>query len=91
MYQRELVLYTRSHSLRCWRAKHLLRRRGYHFKAVETTNDELLALLEQLGLKNGYLQSVPYLFIDHRPVGGLREIRALDGAGVLRHLVRDEL
>ena len=91
MYQREMVLYTRSRSLRCWRAKRLLARRGYHFKAVETTDDELLGLLKQLGPKSIYRQTVPYLFIDHRPVGGLREIRVLDGSGVLRHLVRDKL
>ena len=91
MYQREMVLYTRSRSLRCWRAKRLLARRGYHFKAVETTDDELLDLLKQLRPKSSYRQTVPYLFIDHRPVGGLREIRALDGSGILQHLVRDAL
>ena len=91
MYQREMVLYTRSRSLRCWRAKRLLARRGYHFKVVEATNDELLGLLKQLRSKNLYRQTVPYLFIDHRPVGGLGEIRALDGSGVLQHLVRDVL
>ncbi len=55
------------------------------------TDDELLGLLKQLGPKSTHLQSVPYLFIDHRPVGGLREIRALDGSGVLQHLVRGAL
>jgi glutaredoxin len=91
MYQREMVLYTRSRSLRCWRAKRLLARRGYQFKAVETTRDELLGLVKQLRPKSTYLQSVPYLFIDHRPVGGFREIRALDGSGVLHRLVRGAL
>jgi glutaredoxin len=91
MYQREMVLYTRSRSLRCWRAKRLLEYRGYHFKAVETTNDELLGLLKELGAKSTRIQKVPYLFIDHRPVGGLREIRGLDCSGVLQHLVRDAL
>jgi glutaredoxin len=38
-----------------------------------------------------YRQVVPYLFVDERPVGGLAEIRALDGSGVLEHLVREEL
>lgn len=31
MYQREMVLYTRNRSLRCWRAKRLLGRAGYRF------------------------------------------------------------
>jgi hypothetical protein len=41
MDEREVLLYTRSRSLRCWRAKRLLARRGYHFEVVETTNEGL--------------------------------------------------
>jgi glutaredoxin len=90
MDQREIVLYTRSRSLRCWRAKRLLARRGYHFEIVETTNDGLLGILKHL-THSTYRQTVPYLFIDHRPVGGSAYIRAFDSSGVLDHLVRDEL
>ncbi len=37
MDQREVVLYTRGRSLRCWRAKRLLRRGGYEFEVLDTT------------------------------------------------------
>ncbi len=90
MDEREVLLYTRSRSLRCWRAKRLLARRGYHFEVVETTNEGLCSLLKQL-TSSDYRRTVPYLFVDHRPVGGFAEILAFDGSGVLEHLIRDEL
>src|SRR3712207_4810056 len=90
MDQREVLLYTRSRSLRCWRAKRLLARRGYHFEVVETANEGLRGLLKQL-TSSYYRRTVPYLFVDHRPVGGLAEILAFDSSGVLEHLIRDEL
>ena len=34
MYQREMVLYARRGSLRCWHAKRILARRGYHFEVL---------------------------------------------------------
>jgi glutaredoxin len=33
-------------------------------------------------------ETLPYVFIDHRPVGGLSEIKALERSGALEHLVR---
>ena len=90
MEEREVLLYTRSHSLRCWRAKRLLARRGYHFEVVETTNEGLVSILKYL-THSTYRETVPYLFVDHRPVGGFAYIRAIDRSGVLEHLVRDEL
>src|SRR3712207_3319808 len=60
MDEREVLLYTRSRSLRCWRAKRLLARRGYHFEVVETTNDGLRGLLKQLTSSN-YRRTVPHL------------------------------
>ena len=32
-------------------------------------------------------KTLPYLFVDDRPVGGLGEIRALESSGVLEQLV----
>jgi glutaredoxin len=90
MDQRDVVLYTRSRSLRCWRAKRLLARRGYHFEVLEATNDGLLGILKHLTHRT-YRQTVPYLFVDHRPVGGFAYIRAFDSSGVLEHLVRGEI
>jgi glutaredoxin len=91
MYQREVVLYAHRRSLRCWRAKRLLARAGYHFEVIETTGDPPSGLRKRLSHGDAYRQSVPYLFVDDRPVGGLAEIRALSISGVLEHLVREEL
>ena len=90
MDQREVLLYTCKRSVRCWRAKRLLMRRGYDVKVVDETNDELHDLLKQF-MPSTHRQRAPYLFVDHRPVGGFAQMRALDRSGVLEHLVRDEL
>ena len=91
MYQREMVLYARKGSFRCWRAKRLLARRDYHFEVLEVANEAPLGLLKRLTHGGTYRQTLPFLFVEDRPVGGLAEIRSLDGSGVLEHLVRDEL
>jgi glutaredoxin len=36
-------------------------------------------------------KTLPYVFVDHRPVGGLGEIRALERSGRLDDLVRGEV
>ena len=71
MYQREVVLHARGRSLRCWRAKRLLKRAGYHFEVLEAASDSPLGLRKRLTHGNAYRQTVPYLFVDDRPVGGL--------------------
>ena len=88
MDQRELVLYTRGRSLRCWRAKRLLARRGYHVQVIDTTSGGMPSLLKQLTQSSAYSQTVPYLFVDRRPVGGFSLIKSLDWSGTLEHLVR---
>jgi len=89
MDQRKVVIYTRSHSLRCWRAIRLLRHRGYQFKVIDTTNDpEARAWLSGLARHKTLL---PYVFIDERPVGDFKTVRALARSGQLDHLVRDKL
>ncbi len=35
--------------------------------------------------------ALPYVFIDHRPVGGFRVIKALSRSGDLAHLLLDEI
>ena len=91
MYQRRVVLYARRGSLRCWRAKRILARGGYHFEVVEAADDSPSGVLKRLRHGRIYRQALPYLFVDDRPVGGLAEIRTLDGSGTLEHLIRDEL
>ena len=46
MYQREMVLYTRGPSLRCWRAGRFLQRAGYGFEVVDVGGDH--GMLERL-------------------------------------------
>jgi glutaredoxin len=89
MDQREVVLYTRSSSLRCWRAKRLLRRSGYQFVVVDTTDHAEVHpwLLEA----TRHEVVLPYVFIDHRPVGDFGVIRSLYHWGGLAHLLRDDL
>ena len=91
MYQRRVVLYARRGSLRCWRAKRILARGGYHFEVVEAADDSPSGVRKRLRHGHIYRQALPYLFVDDRPVGGLAEIRTLDGSGTLEHLIRDEL
>jgi glutaredoxin len=91
MYQSEVVLYAHGRSLRCWRAKRLLARAGYHFEVVDAAGELHSSLRKRITHGHVYRQTVPYLFVDDRPVGDLAEIRALSGSGVLEHLVRAEL
>src|SRR5215208_7034634 len=91
MYQRSVVLYARRGSVRCWRAKRILARGGYHFEVVEAAEDSPSGLRKRLTHGRTYRQVVPYLFIDERPVGGLAEIRALGGPGTLDTRVPDGL
>ncbi len=92
MDQREVVLYTSNRSLRSWRAKRLLKRRGIYVKMIDTTNDELRQLLRAFPQSTTTIgQRVPYLFVDHRPVGGFGDIKALDHSGMLKRLVRGAL
>ncbi len=89
MNQREIVLYTRGRSLRCWRARRFLGHRGYRFEVVDTTDDPgVLA-----GLSETFRREVvpPYVFVDDRPVGGMGTVRALVGSGQFEHLLRDDL
>jgi glutaredoxin-related protein len=89
MDQREVVLYTRGRSLRSWRAKRMLRRSGYQFDVVDAAEhpETCARLLEALC----YEVALPFVFVDHRPVGGLGVMRALHRSGDLAHLLREEI
>jgi glutaredoxin len=88
MNQMEVVLYVRKRSLRCWRAKGLLARKGYYVKVIHTTNEELGELLMPFGQDLAHKKTVPYVFIDHRPVGGFSDIKSLERTGTLERLIR---
>ena len=73
---------------RSWRTRRLLRRWGYHFKVLDTSADtELGDWLVRFGCHT----TTPYVFVDHRPVGGLGEVRSLAHSGELDRLVRGEV
>jgi glutaredoxin len=91
MYQRAVVLYARSRSLRCWRAKRLLARAGYHFEVLEAAAGRPPGLHKRLAYGRSYRHTVPYIFVGGRPVGGLAEMRALSVTGILEHVVRGDL
>ena len=100
MYQREMVLYTRGRSLRCWRAKRFLERAGYGFDVVDVGGDpELLERLSgtahrqmaPLRASAHRKMAPPYVFVDRRPVGDMGTVRALAGSGQLERLLRDRL
>jgi glutaredoxin len=89
MDQREIVLYTRDRSLRCWRARRFLGRTGYRFEVVDSTEDP--GVFAELSETFHCEEGLPYVFVDHRPVGGMGTVRALVGSGQFEHLVRGEL
>ena len=89
MYHRQIVLYTRSRSLRCWRAKRILARAGYRFEVVDASEDPgVLAKISKVVHRE---VTLPYVFVDHRPLGDLRTMRALVGSGHFEHLLRGDL
>ena len=88
----EVVLYVKKRSLRCWRAKGFLARKGYYLKVIRTTNEELGQLL--LHLPQGRSQKrplLPYVFIGQRPLGGYADIKSLERSGTLERLIRGEV
>ena len=85
--QKKIVIYNRNLCWYCWRAKRLLKRRGYQFEAVDLTYDSegRAWLSETTGRK-----TVPQVFIDDYPVGGFADIKGLDRSGELDRLVRGD-
>ncbi len=89
MYQRQMVLYTRGRSLRCWRARRFLGRAGYRFEVVDASEEP--GVLAKLSEAAHHEIAPPYVFVDRRPVGGMGTVRALAGSGQLECLLRDDL
>ena len=79
-------------SLRCWRAKGFLARKGYYLKVIHTTNEELPQIL--MHLPQGRSDKRPllaYVFIGQRPLGGFADIKSLEGSGTLERLMSGEV
>jgi glutaredoxin 3 len=82
--QKDVVVYVCRPCWRCWLTRRLLGRRGYRFEVIDASNDSRLCSWLAHFTGRG---KMPYVFIDHRPVGGLSEIRALERSGALEYLV----
>jgi glutaredoxin len=86
--QMEVLVYVCRRSWRCWLTRRLLERQGYHFEVIDATDDpELCSWLARFTGR----ETMPYVFIDHRPVGSFGEIRSLETSGALEHMVRGEV
>jgi glutaredoxin len=86
--QKEVVVYVCRRSWRCWLTRRLLERRGYRLEVIDATAyARLCSWLEHFSGR----ETMPYVFVDHRPVGGFGEVRALESSGALEHLVRGEV
>ena len=86
------MLYVKKRSLRCWRAKGFLARKGYYLKVIHTTNEELRQLL--LHFRQGRSDKrplLPYVIIGQRPLGGYADIKSLEGSGTLERLMSGEV
>ena len=85
MDQQEIAIYVKDRCRRCWRARHLLRRRGYAFEVIDVSGDDELRnwLIGATGS-----QTVPQVFVDRRLEGDFAVVRALDNSGDLERLVR---
>jgi glutaredoxin len=90
VYQREMVLYTRGPSFSCWHARRFLGRAGYRFKEVDVTGDPGV-LAEISEVVHHEVAALPYVFVDHRPVGDIGTVRALVGSGQFERLLHDRL
>jgi glutaredoxin 3 len=85
----EVTVYARERSVRSWRVKRLLRRKGYAFKMVVDVAEDGEPGSRLLNTDGR--EMAPQVFVDGRMVGGLRELRALDRSGDLDRLVHGEV
>ena len=76
----EVTLYTTDYCPYCFRAKHVLNKRGIAFKEVDVSRDP--EKREWL-VKTTGRRTVPQIFIGDEPIGGSDELVALDKSGEL--------
>ena len=78
-------VYTTTFCAHCIRAKFLLNRRKIPYVEIDVSgdHDKRMWLVKTTGMR-----TVPQIFIDGKPIGGARELAALDKAGDLEGLAR---
>jgi glutaredoxin 3 len=77
-------VYTTTYCAHCYRAKLLLDRRGIAYDSIDVTgnHDKRAWLVATTGMR-----TVPQIFIDGKPIGGARELAALDKSGELAKMM----
>ena len=82
----KIEIYTSAMCLFCYRAKHLLAKKGVDFTEIDVTFSpgKRAAMTERAGN-----QSVPQIWIGDRHIGGSDELYALDAQGRLDGLLAD--
>ena len=85
-----ITMYTKDYCPYCVKAKTLLKRKGVDsfITEIDITHDANLQQ-EMLAKSNGK-RTVPQIFIGETHVGGCDDLYALDAAGKLDALLRDE-
>jgi glutaredoxin 3 len=85
MGQKTVVIYTRDWCSYCWRARRLLKRKGYAFEEINMSGDpEGRARLARITGRDTVLQ----VFVEDRRIGGFDGVKALDRSGELDRLIR---
>ncbi len=75
-----ITLYHTEYCGYCRRAEQLLSRKGIPYESVDVTDDDARRawLVERTGRR-----TVPQVFLDGEPIGGFRELEALERSGEL--------
>jgi glutaredoxin 3 len=83
----QVFIYTTPWCPFCHRAKSLLMRKNVNFREIDVdTRPDLRRWLNEASGQ----RTVPQVFINNRPVGGFSDISALDQAGELDGLLRQD-
>jgi glutaredoxin len=83
-----VIVYARARCVSSWRVKRLLRRKGYVSKVVDVSR---YGKPSPRWRNSDGGKKAPQVFIDGRPVGGLRELTDLDRSDHLDRLMHGEI
>lgn len=84
----EVVIYSTPTCAYCFRAHHLLERKGIPFKEIDVSGDPGK---RQWLFDVTRRRTVPQVFINGRPVGGFDELARLDRSGELDRLLAESV
>lgn len=81
----DVMIYTTVSCPYCVQAKALLAHKGVSYREIDVTGDPVAR--ERLVAESGGRRTVPQIFINGRSIGGFDDLKALDDAGELDHLL----